>query len=100
MKDVIGFSGSYQAQVGNKHVSAKPLKGYGGAGVVEIVENHDTNTYRCGLHDKIQGRGLRVGRVSGRNRRRALRTPQADIERINKRLEAAHDHYKQSSRGE
>ena len=42
----IGFA-LYQAQRGAKHVDAKPLKGFGGAGVVEMVENYDGNTYRA-----------------------------------------------------
>jgi hypothetical protein len=39
VKDVMGFA-LYQAQKGEKHVAAKPLKGFGGAGVLEIVEDH------------------------------------------------------------
>jgi len=57
VKDVIGFA-LYQAQIGKKHVSAKPLKGYGGAGVVEIVEDHDTNTYRAVYTVKFKARSM------------------------------------------
>jgi len=39
----IGFA-LYEAQKGNKHPSAKPLHGFGGAGVLEIVEDHDGDT--------------------------------------------------------
>lgn len=42
----MGFT-LYRAQVGAMHVSAKPLKGFGGAGVVEIVEDHQGGTYRA-----------------------------------------------------
>ena len=35
------------AQMGDKHSSAKPLQGFGGAGVLEIVEDHDGDTYRA-----------------------------------------------------
>ena len=35
------------AQVGDKHPAAKPLQGFGSAGVLEIVEDHDGNTYRA-----------------------------------------------------
>jgi phage-related protein len=34
------------AQHGEKHPGARPLKGFGGAGVLEIVEDDDGNTYR------------------------------------------------------
>jgi phage-related protein len=36
VKDVMGFA-LYQAQKGAKHVAAKPLRGFRGAGVLEIV---------------------------------------------------------------
>lgn len=35
------------AQRGGKAPRAKPLSGYKGASVLEIVENYDSNTYRC-----------------------------------------------------
>jgi phage-related protein len=34
------------AQSGGKHHGAKPMKGFGGAGVIEIVEDYDGNAYR------------------------------------------------------
>jgi len=36
----------YQAQVGLKHVSAKSLKGFGGAGVLEVIADHRGDTFR------------------------------------------------------
>ena len=35
------------AQSGEKHDAAKPLKGFGGAGVLEVVENDEGGTYRA-----------------------------------------------------
>jgi phage-related protein len=32
------------AQIGQKAPNAKPLRGYKGAGVLEVVEDHDGNT--------------------------------------------------------
>jgi phage-related protein len=37
----------YLAQCGEKHPSAKPLKGFKGAGVLEVVEDFDGDTYRA-----------------------------------------------------
>src|SRR3989441_8176917 len=37
----------YTAQQGETDPAAKPLKGFGGAEVMEIVDRHDTNTYRA-----------------------------------------------------
>jgi phage-related protein len=39
VKDVMGY-GLYQAQIGSKAVSAKPLRGFGSADILEIVEDH------------------------------------------------------------
>lgn len=37
----------YLAQDGDKHLDTKPLRGFSGAGVLEVVENHDGNAYRA-----------------------------------------------------
>ena len=37
----------YVAQQGGKHRSAKPMKGFKGASVVEIVEDFDGDTFRA-----------------------------------------------------
>lgn len=37
----------YAAQQGETDPAAKPLKGFGGARVMEIVDRHDTTTYRA-----------------------------------------------------
>ncbi len=37
----------YFAQCGTKHRKAKPLKGFGDAGVLEVVEDFDGDTYRA-----------------------------------------------------
>ena len=42
----IGFA-LWFAQTGDKHPSAKPLRGFKGAGVLEVVEDHAGNTYRA-----------------------------------------------------
>jgi len=37
----------YVAQLGGKHRDAKPLRGFGGAGTVEIVADHRGDAFRC-----------------------------------------------------
>jgi phage-related protein len=37
----------YRAQTGTKHGDAKPLDGFGGAGVLEVVSDHVGDTYRA-----------------------------------------------------
>ncbi len=46
VRKVVGFA-LYQAQEGKKHIQAKPLKGFRGAGVLEIIEDYDGDTYRA-----------------------------------------------------
>ena len=45
VRRVIGYV-LYLAQVAEGHSDAKPLKGFGGAGVVEIAVDHAGNAYR------------------------------------------------------
>jgi phage-related protein len=42
----MGFA-LFQAQRGGKHLEAKPLNGFRGAGVLEIVEDFDGSTFRA-----------------------------------------------------
>jgi phage-related protein len=44
--DMMGYA-LYLAQTGGKHQSAKPLKGFGGAKVLEITDDYDGDTYRA-----------------------------------------------------
>ncbi len=46
----------YTAQQGGTDPAAKPLKGFGGAKVMEIVDRHDTNTYRAVYTVQFSGR--------------------------------------------
>src|SRR2546430_16867109 len=46
VEDLFGYA-LYLAQDGKKHEQAKPLKGFGSAGVLEVVEDWDRSTYRA-----------------------------------------------------
>jgi phage-related protein len=46
VRDAMGFA-LFRAQLGSKHPRAKPLKGFGGAGVLEIVDDRDGDTCRA-----------------------------------------------------
>ena len=70
VEDMFGYA-LYLAQVGKKHDCAKPLTGFGSAGVLEVVEDWEGNTYRA------------VYTVRGSV------TPRADMELIRERLKAA-----------
>jgi phage-related protein len=45
VKDVVGYA-LWLAQDGQKHPDAKPLKGFGGAGVLEIADAYRGDAYR------------------------------------------------------
>jgi phage-related protein len=62
VRQVMGFA-LYLAQTREKHLAAKPLKGFGGAGVLEVVEDYDGDRFRA-VYSEIRERGLRAARVS------------------------------------
>ena len=41
----MGFA-LYEAQMGRKAIFAKPLRGFGGSGVLEVVDDFDGDTFR------------------------------------------------------
>lgn len=80
------------AQIGLKHSDAKPLKGFGGAGVLEIVEYDDGNTYRAVYTVKLAD-VVYVLHVFQKKSKSGRKTPPGDIEKIEKRLkDAEKDH--------
>jgi phage-related protein len=46
VQDEVGYA-LYLAQIGDKSPIAKPLRGFRGAGVLEVVSAHDGDTYRA-----------------------------------------------------
>ena len=46
VKDTFGYA-LHLAQMGLKHPDAKPLKGFSGAGVLEVVEDFQGDAYRA-----------------------------------------------------
>lgn len=45
VRRVMGYA-LYLAQIGAKHRNTKVLKGFGGTGVIEILEDDEAGTYR------------------------------------------------------
>ena len=78
----------HEAQVGEKHEAAKPLKGFGGAGVLEVVEDHDGETYRAVYTVKFWN-ALYVLRAFQKKSRKGIKTSQSDIDLIRENLKAA-----------
>lgn len=87
VKDVMGFA-LHQAQIGQKHVNAKPLKGFGGASTLEVVDDYDGNTYRAVYTVKFKG-VIYVLHCFQKKSKKGITTPQADIDLIKSRLKDA-----------
>src|SRR5438045_4332798 len=82
----------FDAQTGGKHPDAKPLKGFKGAGVLEVVENDDGNTYRAVYTIKFAG-VVYVLHVFQKKSKHGVKTPAGDIEKIKTRLKEAEHHH-------
>jgi len=85
--DLFGFA-LYLAQDGKKHEQAKPLKGFGSAGVLEVVEDWDRSTYRA-VYTVRFGNAVFVLHVFQKKSKRGAATTKADIDLIRERLKAA-----------
>ena len=86
------------AQEGDKYVSAKPLKGFGGASVLEIVEDYDGDTYRA-VYTVRFAEAVFVLHCYQKKSRRGAETPKSDVGLIKRRLKAAEELYKEMKRG-
>ena len=85
--DVFGYA-LYLAQIGKKHEQAKPLKGFGSAGVLEVVEDWQGNTYRA-VYTVRFAYAVFVLPVFQKKAKRGSATPKADLDLIRERFKAA-----------
>ena len=85
VRSEIGYA-LYLAQTGDKHPAAKPLRGFGGAGVLEVVENFDGNTYRA-VYTVRFADAVYVLHVFQKMSKRGIATPREDLELIRRRLQ-------------
>jgi len=92
VQDTMGYA-LYQAQIGGKHGSAKPLRGFDGAGVLEIVEDHQGDTYRA-VYTVRFATVIYVLHAFQKKSKSGIKTPLEDIELIRKRLKAAETDYR------
>ena len=83
----------YQAQVGGESHSAKPLTDFGGARVIEIVDDYLGNTYRAVYTVKFS-EVVYVLHVFQKKSKKGIATPKAEIDLIKKRLKVAEENYK------
>jgi len=79
-QDVMGFA-LYQGQVGRIHASAKPLKGFGGASVIEIVEDHQGDAYRAIYTVKFEN-AIYVLYAFQKKSKKGIQTPQTQAAQL------------------
>jgi phage-related protein len=85
----------FRAQDGKKASSAKPWRGLvKGAGVLEIVEDHDTNTFRVLYTVRFAG-AVYVLHAFQKKSKKGIATPRHEVELIRARYELAKEHYEQ-----
>lgn len=97
--DIIDFIGYelYIAQMGKFPKSAKPLKGFGGADVIEIIDSDESGTYRAVYTVKLQ-EFIYVLHVFQKKSKHGIETPKAEIDLIKNRLIQAQELYKDHSK--
>jgi phage-related protein len=91
VRRMMGFA-LFQAQTGGKHADAKPLKGFGGAGVLEVVEDHEGGTFRAVYTVKFAA-SVYVLHAFQKKSKRGVKTPKSELDLIRKRLNTAEEHY-------
>ena len=91
VRQVVGQA-LFDAQTGGKHPSARPLKGFGGAGVLEVVEDDNGNTYRAVYTVKFAG-AVYVLHAFQKKSKKGIKTPQEEIEKVKARLKEAAEHH-------
>lgn len=91
VQDTFGFA-LRDAQFGGKHADAKPLSGFGGAGVLEVVEDYQTDTYRCVYTVKFDD-AVYVLHAFQKKSKSGKATPKQDIDLVKSRLKLAQEDY-------
>ena len=83
-----------EAQWGGKDPSAKPLKGFRGAGVLEIIENHDGNAYRAIYTVKFK-EAVCVLHAFQKKSKRGIQTPRREMRIIEANFRGLIEYIKQ-----
>jgi phage-related protein len=86
VQDEVGYA-LYLAQRGEKHMSARPLKGLG-PGVLEVVSDHRGDTFRAVYTVRLSDRVF-VLHAFQKKSKHGIATPQPDIDLIRQRLKQA-----------
>lgn len=84
----------YMAQEGGKHKSAKPLNGFLGSSVLEIVEKDENGTFRT-IYTVHFAEVVFVLHAFQKKSKTGIKTPPHEIDLVKKRLKWAQQIYKE-----
>ena len=87
----------WEAQLGRKAAWAKPLRGFGDAGVLEIVDDYDGDTFRA-VYTVRFAAAVYVLHAFQKKSRRGVTTPRCELRVVESRLTRAREDYGQWSR--
>jgi len=87
----------YAAQQGEMDPAAKPLKGFGGGSVLEVIVRHIGDTYRSVYTVRFE-EAIYVLHVFQKKSKRGIATPQREIELVKSRLAQAQRMHEEAQR--
>ncbi|SRR6266851_3500715 len=87
VKDLVGYA-LYIAQRGSKRPDAKPMRGFGGAGVLEIATDHRGETYRLVYTVNLKDRVYALHAFQ-KKAKSGIKTPMAEMRLIRERPKRA-----------
>jgi len=93
VREGVGYA-LFVAQTGGKAHAVKPLKGFDGAGVLEIIEDHDGDTYRA-VYTVRFSEFIYVHHRFQKKSKTGISTPKRDMDLVATRLKVAQEDYAQ-----
>lgn len=93
VQDDVGYA-LYWAQLGRKHVEAKALKGFGDAGVIEVISSHEGEAFRT-VYTVRFAKAVYVLHAFQKKSKAGIETPKQEMELVRRRLKTAKEHHDQ-----
>lgn len=85
VRKLMGFA-LFMAQCGAKHLQAKPLKGFKGGGVLEVIEDFDGNTFRT-VYTVRFADAIYVLHAFQKKSKKGIQTPKREMDVVRSRLQ-------------
>lgn len=93
VQDEMGYA-LRDAQFGERRLNTKPLKGFEGAGVLEVVKDFRGDTFRT-VYTVNFGEAVYVLHAFQKKSTRGIKTPKADLDLIRARYRVAEQYHRQ-----